>query len=106
MTSDDKAVNTPEELIRLQCECFRKLNAILSDDTAQNIGRRLELLSQSAMLPQSGFGDVRCLAALLNLDVRSIQRQLERAKPQGRGYGRSVLYSLADWLIGRKGVGE
>jgi len=90
--------DTPEELIRLQCQYYRSANALLSLATAQHLGSRLANIAQGSFMPTSGFADVATLAGLLNLDQRSVFEQAAKADRRTFGFGRTVFYSLALWF--------
>jgi hypothetical protein len=88
-----------EELIRLQCQFYRRMNALLAEDTAENLGRRLHSISEGAYIPATGYADAATLAGLMNLDVRSVYQQVAQSKQQKLGFGSTVFYSLASYLL-------
>lgn len=94
-----ESIDTPEELIRLQCQYYRSANALLSLATATHLGGRLANIAQGSYMPTAGFADVATLAGLLNLSQRSVFEQLANT-PDRRsfGFGRTVFYSLALWF--------
>jgi hypothetical protein len=94
-------VNSPEELIRLQCAYYRRMNALVSQASAENFGRRLELISEGAYMPASGHGDAAMLAGLMNLDMRSVYRQIENSQQQTLGFGVRMFYSFASYLMAK-----
>ena len=102
----DKAISvnsdTPQELLRLQCEYYRSMNALITQETANNLGRRIALLSQGSYLPQGGFGDVATLGAFLNLDPRSVFDQLKKTDHEKLGFGQTVFYSIAEWFLAKR----
>jgi hypothetical protein len=93
--------DTPEELLRLQCEYYRRMNALVSQTSADNFGRRLELISEGAYMPASGHGDAATMAGLLNLDMRSVYRQISDSEQQKLGFGATVFYSFASYLLAK-----
>lgn len=91
--------NTPAELLRLQCEFYRSLNALLPLETAENLGRRLHAISEGAYIPATGYADAATLAGLMNLDVMSVYRQVAQSKQQKLGFGKTTFFSLASYLL-------
>ena len=82
--------DTPEELVHLQCVYYRRLNALLSQKSAEKLGERLENIARGSFMPASGFGDVLTLAGLMNLDERTVFDQLKKTKHEQLGFGRTV----------------
>lgn len=80
-----------------QEQFYATLNSALTSDTAQRIANRLELLSRSAGLPESGYGDVKAVAAHLGLSEDGAYALLKRfpSLPRSRP-GTSVLFRFAD----------
>lgn len=74
---------------------FERLNTVLSAETAANLGRRLELLSAGAFVPDSNaVASLATLAAMLDLSIDGVQSQLASSGAPRFGAGRSILYKL------------
>lgn len=94
----DPAQDDQAELIRQQCQFYRNLNAMLNP-SAENVGRRLGQMSEGGFLPASAsFVSVPMLAGLLNLSTRAVQEQVSEGKVAKFGFGRSVYFSLLNFL--------
>lgn len=94
--------NSPEELVRLQCEICRSILAILPRPTADRIGERVGYLANGAILPGSGVGDVFTLAAMLGVGPDAVAAQLNKGKLPQLGMGKAILYSIAGFFAKRK----
>ena len=95
-------LDTAEELLKLQCGYYRRMNALLSLEAAERFGTRLDNLSEGAYMPASGSADVATIAGLLNLDQRSVFDQLKKTQHEQLGFGRTVFYSLANWFLAKR----
>lgn len=90
------------ELIHLQCEFYRRLNALLSQEAADNLGRRIGYIAKGAFLPAAGFADVSTMVGFLNLDERTMFDQLKKTEHEKLGFGRTVFYSIAEWFLAKR----
>lgn len=94
-------LNTPEELVRLQCEICRTILAILPRPTADKIGERVGYLAKGAIIPGSGVGDVFTMAAMLGLKPDAVAAQIAKGKLPQLGLGRSILYAISGFFMHR-----
>lgn len=70
--------------------------AILSSSAAKLIGKRLGSIAAGAWMP--GYGDVRTLGGLANLDHRSVEQLVANNKRKKFRLGRRVYYKLDSFL--------
>lgn len=94
--------DTPETLLALQCQICRAVLAIIPQPTAERIGERIGYLANGAILPGSGVGDLFTVAAMLGLKPDAVAAQTKKGSLPKLGLGRSMLYSLADFVQPRK----
>jgi hypothetical protein len=93
--------NSADELIRLQCEMYRSLLAIIPKPTADRIGERVGYLANGAIIPGTGIGDVFTIAALMGLTPDAISAQAAKHALPQLGLGRAILYSVAGFFARR-----
>lgn len=84
------------EFYRLGCTFLERALNIVTEETAKNIGKRLELASRGTWIPTSGHGDTNMLAAILNMmpsGVKdfAVRNQMPVAKP-----GAERIYDFRD----------
>ena len=92
-------VDTPEELLHLQCEYYRRINALLPQAAADNLGPRIKNVSEGAFMPSGGYADIATLAGFLNLSQHAVSEQLKVTKHEQLGFGRTVFYAVAQWFF-------
>lgn len=97
--------DTPQELVRLGCVLLRILISWATSATVARIGNRIDLLSQSVSLPESGYGDVRAVAARFNVTVPGARKLIDRLNLPSYQPGAAVLYHLADLAQQPEGKG-
>lgn len=96
MSRQPQTNDTPAELVRLGCVLLRILIQWATSAAVARIGRRIDLLSQSAYLPEMGYGDTNAIAACLDLKEPGAEQQLRRNCVPSRRPGERNMFRFSD----------
>lgn len=91
--------DTPAELLHLQCEFYRRMNALLPQAAADNLGPRIANVASGAFMPSGGYADIATLAGFLNLSQHAVSEQLKTTKHDRFGFGRTTFFAVAQWFF-------
>lgn len=88
--------DTSEELIRLGCVLLRIVIALLEHSVTKAIGRRVALLANSTMIPETGWVNARGGAAAMDMTEGSFKNLAFRRSMPTFKPGDELLYRLSD----------
>jgi len=84
-------------LLTLACRFMEVVLLVVTEVAARNIGRRLELLSRAAILPDaSTYADTAGVAAYMDMEMRGAQELLKRNNVPSKKPGKEPLFRLSD----------
>lgn len=88
--------DTSDELIRLGCVLLRIVIALLEHSVTKAIGRRVALLANSTMIPETGWVNARGGAAAMDMTEGSFKNLAFRKNMPTFKPGDELLYRLSD----------
>jgi hypothetical protein len=88
--------DTTAELVSLGCAILRVVLLWITSEAAHRIGRRIELLATATMIPESGTGNARACAALMDMTEDSFKQFAKRRNMPVAKPGDELLYTFGD----------
>lgn len=88
--------NTIQDAIDLACDLGRKLNSMIDDVTAANIGRRIKTLSRATFIPDSGSGNIAACAFLTGMSEGGFYQSAHRRGIPSTKPGDELIYRFSD----------
>ena len=96
ITNDSPAPDSQQEFYRLACIVLRLIIVAITETCARKLGRRLELLASATMIPETGTGNARACAALMDMTEDSFKQFAKRRNMPVVKPGDELLYAFSD----------
>jgi hypothetical protein len=82
--------------LKLSCTVLNLIIMAVTEACARNWGGRLEMMSQSAWLPDRGYGDINAVAAQMNMKVSGARKMVKKLKDIPRNKPGRIMYRFED----------